>query len=107
VDGVSFLPQLRGEEGTPREWLYTWYSPRQNANPAVTECAFDHRHKLYRDGRFFDLTADPFEEKSLKAGELAGDHADAARALQAALDRFKDARPAELDNEFRKSNRKK
>ena len=28
VDGVSFLPQLNGERGTPREWLYCWYSPR-------------------------------------------------------------------------------
>jgi arylsulfatase A len=42
VDGVSFLPQLRGEKGTPREWLYTWYSPRQQADMTVREWAHDH-----------------------------------------------------------------
>ena len=26
LDGRSFLPQLRGEKGTPREWVYSWYA---------------------------------------------------------------------------------
>lgn len=94
VDGVSFLPQLRGEKGAPREWLYTWYSPRQKADLTVIECAFDHHHKLYRDGRFYDLRQDPFEQTAIAPGET---HAAAHAKLQGVLDRLADARPAELN----------
>jgi arylsulfatase A len=107
ADGVGFLPQLRDERGTPREWLYTWYSPRQQADMTVSEYAFDRGYKLYRDGRFFDLAADPAEAKPLKVADLTGRAADAAKKLQAALDQFKDARPAELDQRFRDSLKKK
>jgi len=100
---VSFLPQIRGEKGNPREWLYTWYSPRQQADLSVTEYAFDQGFKLYRDGRFFDLQADPEEGKPLKISELTGPQIAAAQKLQSALDRFKDARPEELDRRFRES----
>lgn len=104
---MSFLPQLRGEKGTPREWLYTWYSPRQQADLTVREYAFDHRYKLYRDGRFFDLSADPNEAMPLEVAGVTGPAATAARKLRSALDTFKGARPAELDRKFRKSGKKK
>jgi len=86
IDGVSFLPQLRGESGTPREWLYTWYSPRQNADMTVRECAFNHNFKLYRTGEFFDLADDPDEKNPLRISSLevapAVAPAVAARKLQ-------------------------
>lgn len=97
VDGRSFLPQARGEKGSPREWIYSWYSPRQGANTTVREFAFNHRYKLYRTGEFFDLDRDIEEKTPLKVAELMGDAAAAASRLQAALDQFKDARPAHLD----------
>jgi arylsulfatase A len=102
-DGVSFLPQLRGEKGTPREWIYSWYSPRQRLDLTVREFAFDHDYKLYRTGRFFDLTADPFEEKPLELSALEGAQSRAAKKLQAVLDQFKDARPVKLDRQFEAS----
>ena len=105
-DGVSFLPQIRGDKGAPREWLYSWYSPRQQADMKVSECAFDHGWKLYRTGQLFDLKADPAEQKPLQTAALTGDAAAAAKKLQAALDRFKDARPAELDRRFQESTKK-
>ncbi len=99
-DGVSFLPQLKGEAGTPRESLYIWYSPRQRADLTVKEYAFDLTHKLYRDGRFYDLAGDPFEEMPLAAGA-----APVAKAkLQAVLDQFANARPASLDQAFRETH---
>lgn len=99
-DGISFLPQLRGERGTPREALYLWYSPRQKSDPAVKEYAFDDSHKLYRDGRLFDHQADPFEKTPLGAGAAPG-----ARAkLQAVLDQYSGARPAYLDRAFLEMN---
>lgn len=103
VDGVSFLPQLFNESGTPRDWLYTWYSPRQRLDLTVRECAFDHHHKLYRTGQFFDLVADPFEQNPMQVNSLTGDGANAAKKLQGVLDQFKDARPVALDREFEQS----
>jgi arylsulfatase A len=97
LDGVSFLPQLKGKPGTPREAIYMWYSPRQSKDLTVKELAFDHRHKLYRTGDLYDLQADP-KEKS----PLTGEHPARAK-LQAVLDQFKDARPAELDRQFEQS----
>jgi arylsulfatase A len=105
TDGVSFLPQLRGEPGAPRPWLYGWYSPRQRADLTVREFAFDHHYKLYRDGRFFDLAADPEETAPQQAAQQAGEAGAAAQRLQAVLDQFQDARPAELDRRFQQSRR--
>lgn len=100
-DGVSFLPQLKGEPGTPHEALYLWYSSRQRPDLSVKEFAFDHTHKLYRDGRLFDLVADPFEE----ADPLPPGAAPVARAkLQSFLDRYADARPEALDRAFLEAN---
>ena len=104
VDGVSFLPQLRGEVGTPREWLYTWYSPRQKTDLTIRECAFDHHYKLYRDGRFFDIAHDPFEREPINLSTMSAPVAKASQKLQQVLDQFTNARPAALDEAFKKSN---
>lgn len=96
VDGVSFLPQLRGAAGSPRQWLYTWYSPRQKKDLTVKEYAFDKHFKLYRTGQFYDLQADPAEEHELVLGskELTGQVLAAHDKLQGVLDQFAGARPA-------------
>lgn len=100
-DGVSFLPQLKGAPGTPHKALYIWYSPRQKPDLTVKEYVFDHTHKLYRNGRFFDLVADPFEDSA----PLPLAAAPEARAkLQAVLDHYADARPESLDRAFVKAN---
>ena len=95
IDGRSFLPQIRGEKGRPREWIYSWYS-REGVLAQARECAFTARFKLYRSGEFFDLTQDPEEKKPLTVAALDGDAAKAAKLLQAALDQYRDARPAAL-----------
>lgn len=99
-DGVSFLPQLKGGAGNPRDSLYIWYSPRQKPDLTVKEFAFDHTHKLYRDGRFYDLVADPFEETPLDAGSAPG----AREKLQTVIDRYSNVRPASLDHAYLKTN---
>lgn len=55
LDGRSFLPQLMGKKGNPREWIFTelgnkWY---------VREAKW----KLNREGELFDMSNAPFEEK--------------------------------------------
>jgi arylsulfatase A len=94
-DGKNFLPQLLGQPGQPREWIYAWYAPDGGAAPKW-EFAMSKEHKLYRDGSFFDLRADPFEEKPLRADKVAGENAAAAQKLQAVLTQYANARPAEL-----------
>jgi arylsulfatase A len=93
IDGHSFLPQLKGETGSPRQWIYSWYAPH---GENLREFAFDQHYKLYRSGEFFDVAADPDEKKPLKVGSLTGAAADAAKKFEAALTEYRDARPASL-----------
>lgn len=97
IDGMSFLPQILGEKGRPREWLHVWYSPRQNNDTKVTEYVFNHSHKLYRTGEFYDLQKDPEERAPLAVPKISGSAAASLGVLRGALEKFKDARPRELD----------
>jgi arylsulfatase A len=97
IDGRSFLPQVRGAKGQPRDWVYSWYSPRQQANLTVREFAFNQSYKLYRTGEFYDLKGDIEEKTALKVASLTGERAAAARLLQGALDQFSSARDPKLD----------
>jgi hypothetical protein len=101
------LPQILGAEGQPRDWIYSWYSPRQSADLSVREFAFNHRYKLYRSGGFFDLSKDVEEKQPLMVASLDGEAAAAAKLLQEALDQFKDARPSELDRAFEQASKGK
>jgi arylsulfatase A len=93
IDGRSFLPQLLGQRANPRKWIYCWYA--KNGGPtAKAEFAMTRALKLYRDGRAFDLTKDPFEERPL--ADLPVAHVDTARMLRTVLDRFAGARPEHL-----------
>ncbi|MDZ4286459.1 MAG: sulfatase-like hydrolase/transferase [Prosthecobacter sp.] len=91
MDGRSFMPQLRGEPGQPREWAYCWYA-REGGAKAQFEFAHDQRFKHYRDGRLYDLAADIDEQNPLPASE----NLDVRQKLQAGLDHFRDARPAAI-----------
>ncbi len=95
IDGRSVLPRLRGGEGRPREWVYCWYA-REGGARATFEFVLDRRYKLYRDGKFFDLTRDIEEQQPLDTASLAGDAAAAHERMTAALDRFRGARPAHI-----------
>jgi arylsulfatase A len=92
-DGRSFLPQVRGERGVPRDWIYSWYAPRGVLKHEFTS---DGRWKLYREGGFYDTAADPLEENALDSAKLNPESAAARERLQAALDRFNKARPPEV-----------
>jgi arylsulfatase A len=94
-DGHSFFPQLLGDKGEPRQWAYCWYAPDGGATPKY-EFAMTTQYKLYRDGTFFDLGTDWFEEKPLRADKLSGDAAAAAQKLRSVLDDYATARPAHL-----------
>jgi len=77
IDGRSFAPQLRGEKGTPRDWIFIqlanmWY-------------ARETGWKLNENGELYDMSDAPFTEK-LVATDLTDEKAIAARKrLEAAL----------------------
>ncbi|MEY4938319.1 MAG: hypothetical protein RIQ93_54 [Verrucomicrobiota bacterium] len=106
IDGRSFFPQLLGQRGQPRDSYYMWYARDGGGTPEF-EFAQSVAHKLYRDGKFFDLIADPFEEKPLAAAELTGASAAAAKKLQAELDTYAHARPAHLARSVSPAGKKK
>ncbi len=80
IDGRSFLPQLRGENGTPRDGLYAWYNPSGGAT-AKAEFAHDAKYKLYSDGRFYNVEKDDTEKSPLADATLEP----AAQAAKAKL----------------------
>ncbi|MHC5025280.1 MAG: sulfatase-like hydrolase/transferase [Planctomycetota bacterium] len=96
LDGRTIWPQLRGEVGSPREWIYCYYNARPGQR-GWTERRFvrDARWKLYGDGRLFETATDPLEKTPIAPG--ASDDADAARArLQRGLDSMP-ATPARIE----------
>ncbi len=92
TDGRSFLPQLQGKKGTPRDWIYCWYS--RGGGPRAEEWARTRRYKLYRTGKFYDVSADQLEETPLT--ELSPEAKQVKARLQQVLDQYQDARPASV-----------
>lgn len=90
IDGRSFLPQLRGQNGRPREWIYCYYDPKMKAEKwSLKVFARDKKYKLYQTGELFDVQADPLEKRLIDANS-AGPQAVAARGrLQTVLDSMK------------------
>jgi arylsulfatase A-like enzyme len=64
MDGRSFLPQLKGETGNPRDYIYFHFEPMSGRVHRFARFIRDHRWKLYDDGRLFDLNNDPEEESA-------------------------------------------
>ena len=88
LDGQSFLPQLRGERGSPREWIFCHYDPRWGQwQPA--RFVMDGEWKLYGDGRLFNLLDDPMEEQALTPSEQGQDAIRIRDRFQMVLDRMR------------------
>jgi arylsulfatase A len=106
LDGRSFLPQVRGQRGTPREALFAHYDPHPGCkvNYPPTRLAWDHRWKLYLDGRLFDMQKDVLQRTPLP-GNSTDPAAKAARAkLQAVLDEMARTNPPKF-NKFETDGR--
>jgi len=67
-DGRSFLPQILGNKGNSRDWIFCDYNPKwgkwEKARFVRTK-----RYKLYDDGRLYDLDTDPMEEHPILPGD--------------------------------------
>lgn len=107
LDGRSFLPQIRGKKGNPRQWAFAHYDPHPGCKQPfqATRLTWDHRHKLYMDGRLFDIDKDYFEQSPIAPGsESAADRA-ARKKLQAGLDQMAKVMPPKF-NKYETDGRK-
>jgi arylsulfatase A len=84
LDGQSFLPQLKGLPGTPRDWLFCYYCPRPEKTPP-TRFARNKKFKLYGDGRFFEIPSDRLEKNPLAIDRLTQEQQTAFQLLSEAL----------------------
>ena len=75
LDGHSIAPQLRGEKGTPREWLFIELAKNWQVREA--------NWKLNEKGELFDMGDSPFTER-LVAASADTEASKAARARLAA-----------------------
>ena len=79
LDGRSFLPQLKGDEGHPRNWIFCHYEERQSGR-----FARDKRYKLYMDGKMYDVPADLLEQYPIEG--TTPEAREARRRLKKVLD---------------------
>lgn len=78
MDSVSFAPQLKGEAGTPREWVFVQLADEWYVRSS--------RWKLNQAGELFDMKDAPFAETPVPADTNDPDALAARKQLQAALD---------------------
>lgn len=90
LDGRNFLPVLRGEKESVRDWTYCWYA--RNGGKNGKEFARTRRFKLYRNGNFYDVSMDPLEKQSLAAAGISAEAVADRKTLQAALDQYENTR---------------
>ncbi|MFK7819459.1 MAG: sulfatase-like hydrolase/transferase, partial [Planctomycetaceae bacterium] len=84
LDGRSFAPQLRGEPGNPRDYIYCWYE-RNGKRAKASQHVRTATMKLYATGKFFNTEADPLELKPLDPEALEPGTKAAYRRLRFAL----------------------
>jgi arylsulfatase A len=88
IDGRSFLPQLQGEKGQPRDWVLCHYQPYWGRFPG-SQYVRNQTHKLYRDGGFFNVPNDLKEANALTPEQARDTH----QALQKILSKAPPAPP--------------
>jgi arylsulfatase A len=103
-DGRSILPQIKGQTGNKRDWVFCHYQPRWGSFDKISSrWAQTQRYKLYQDGRFFDLEKDVLETTPLK---VSSEKLQTIQAkLQAAIDQYEQEVP--YDKSRDKKSKKK
>jgi len=68
IDGRSFLPQLMGKKGKPRDWQLCHYQP-YHGKFIGRQYVRNANYKLYRDSSFFNVPNDLKEKNNLSEGK--------------------------------------
>jgi arylsulfatase A len=74
IDGRSFLPQLKGQKGDPRKWVFLQYYYEQAVRTRYW--------KLNNLGWIFDMKKDPFEKHPIIKSRDTNDSAIARKNLE-------------------------
>tara|TARA_B100000941_G_scaffold51757_1_gene33076 strand:+ start:4885 stop:6201 length:1317 start_codon:yes stop_codon:yes gene_type:complete len=64
IDGKSFYPQLLGEDGDPRDWIFFHFDAGGRNKRPIQRFLRNHSWKLYEDGRMFDMKSDLNEKNA-------------------------------------------
>ena len=86
IDGRSFLPQLKGQPGNPRDWVFCWYQRNGKRDGNVKRFARNQNYKLYHDGRFFHIPTDELEKRGLTPDQIDTTRAAVRDQLKAVID---------------------
>jgi arylsulfatase A len=86
IDGRSFLPQLMGRTGTPRDWVYCWYERNGQRDKDVKRYARNRTYKLYRSGLFYNVPADELEKNPMDEDGLDAQTTQIRDSLKAVID---------------------
>lgn len=68
TDGISFYPQLLGDQAAVREWVFCHFDPRPGWDKdrfRLVRFARDQQYKLYDDGKLYDIAGDVLEQKPI------------------------------------------
>ncbi|MEM8894240.1 MAG: sulfatase-like hydrolase/transferase, partial [Bacteroidota bacterium] len=82
TDGISFYPQLTGEDHQPREWIFMHY-PGKEGSFEMSRSVFNKQLKLYESGEIYNILSDPYEQNKLNEALLT-------EAQQSQIDFFSD-----------------
>jgi arylsulfatase A len=78
LDSHSFAPQIKGQPGTPRKWVYVELNGRSYAR--------DARYKLTNRGELYDLSEAPYKEIPVPSDTTDAAAVSARKQLQQVLD---------------------
>ena len=90
-DGRSFLPQLFGKKGNPRNWVFFHYDRNPevaDVNPNYIRSRFirNKDYKLYDNGELYDIKQDPEELHPLSTEDISRKTQVVLEELQLVLD---------------------
>lgn len=99
IDGHVFTPQLKGQPGTPREWVYVELNGKRYVRTA--------RWKLNNDGELFDMKEAPFKEIPVDKNTADQEAIAARKHLQEVLEGLpgKDTPSTTKDKKRKKKNK--
>ncbi|MEZ4970598.1 MAG: sulfatase-like hydrolase/transferase [Flavobacteriaceae bacterium] len=88
LDGISFYPQLLGNNSETRNWIFCHYDPNWGKFKA-RRYVQNKKWKLYGNGEFYNLEQDILEMNPLKIADLSGESITTLKQFQEVLKGYK------------------
>ncbi|MDZ8119150.1 sulfatase-like hydrolase/transferase [Pontiella agarivorans] len=95
LDGISFLPQILGIKGTPRDHSYCWYMERTDSSD-IRQFVHNNTYKLYDTGLLFNKVLDPLEKSPLAPSSMSEKEREIKQRFHIKLEHYASLRPPEI-----------